>query len=227
MSLAFTFVDLLTVAIVVVSTAYAIYRGFVSETLLIVAPAAAALAALYFGPFIGSLLRGMVSSPMLAQLAGYAVVFVAIFLPISFLSYRISQSVKSSSVGPLDRSLGFAFGIVRGLAIVGLAYLIFTAIIPIRNQPGSVRDARLLPLIQGSGEVLLALAPERDRYRIHEERDAAPSAERPSGDAIAAPSPKPRSLVRNSRRRGQKAYGADDRRALDRLIETTGSGGNQ
>ena len=58
MSLAFTLVDLLTVLVIVVSTAYAIYRGFISETLLIVAPAAAALVALYFGPFLGVLICG-------------------------------------------------------------------------------------------------------------------------------------------------------------------------
>jgi len=36
----------------------------------------------------------------------------------------------------LDRALGAAFGVVRGLAVIGIAYLIFSAIIPIPSQPG-------------------------------------------------------------------------------------------
>ncbi len=44
MSLAFTFVDLITVIVIVVSAIYAIYRGFIAETLSIVAWAAAAFA---------------------------------------------------------------------------------------------------------------------------------------------------------------------------------------
>ena len=51
------------------------------------------------------------------------------------MSHRFSQSVKNSPIGPLDRALGIAFGVVRGLVIVGLAYLAFTYFVPIRNQP--------------------------------------------------------------------------------------------
>ena len=60
-----------------------------------------------------------------------------VFIPLSFMSHRFSQTVKNSPLGPLDRGLGIAFGVVRGLAIVGLAYLAFTYFTPVRQQPGS------------------------------------------------------------------------------------------
>ena len=44
--------------------------------------------------------------------------------------------------------------------IVGLAYLAFTYFVPIRSQPRLAdRGAQLLPVIQGSAEVLLSLVP--------------------------------------------------------------------
>ena len=44
--------------------------------------------------------------------------------------------------------------------IVGLAYMAFTYFVPIKQQPSWLTQARSLPLIQSSAEVLLSLAPE-------------------------------------------------------------------
>jgi membrane protein required for colicin V production len=215
MSLAFSFFDLLVVLVVLGSAAYATYRGFVDETLSIFAWAAAAFAALYFGPWAAELLRGMFSSYWIGTLAGYGAVFVVVFIPLSFASHRFAQGVKSSLVGPVDRVLGTTFGIVRGLAILGLAYLVFTAFVPIRSQPSWLANARTLPLIQSSSEVLLSLVPSRSREDIE---PTAPAAER----SAAAPKPPPPSP--KTGRHGKKGYGVGERRALDRLFEATGNG---
>ena len=70
--------------------------------------------------------------------------------------------MKHSAIGTLDRSLGFAFGVVRGLAIIGLAYIAFTTVIPVKSQPAMVADAKLLPVVQVSAQALLScLVPIR------------------------------------------------------------------
>ena len=50
---------------------------------------------------------------------------------------------------------------VRGLVIVGLAYLAFTYFVPIRKQPDWLTEARLLPMIQSTADVLLSLVPDQ------------------------------------------------------------------
>ena len=70
------------------------------------------------------------------------------------MTARFSDSVKHSPIGPLDRAAGVAFGIVRGLVIVGLAYMAFTYFVPIRNQPRWLTEARLLPMVQSAADVL-------------------------------------------------------------------------
>ena len=216
MSLAFSFVDLLVVLVILGSAAYATWKGFVSETLSIVAWAAAAFASLYFGPWVGSLLHGLISAPWLAMLAGYAVVFMVVFIPLSFGSYRFAEGVKHSPVGPLDRVLGATFGIVRGLAILGIAYLVFTAFVPIRSQPAWLTNARTLPLIQSSSEVLLALIPS------HTQHDAVLPVQRAQDELKPAPS----AVKPKTARHSKKGYGVGDRQALDRLLEATGNGGS-
>ncbi len=63
-------------------------------------------ACIYFGPEILPLAQGMIGSPWLAALAAYAVVFLAVLIPLSFMSHRFSQTVKGSPIGPFDRALG-------------------------------------------------------------------------------------------------------------------------
>lgn len=215
MNLSFNLVDFLVVLVIVVSAGYACWRGFVSETLSIVAWAAAAFATLYFGPWVVPLARGMIATPWLGSLAAYAGVFLIVLIPLAFVSHRFSESVKHSAIGPLDRALGIAFGVVRGLAVVGLAYLAFTYVVPTARQPASITEARLLPLVQSSGEVLLSLVPNRDHADFADQ--AAPKSQ---DDELGA-------LIRNQNeeaarepaKKEGKTYGARDRRALDSLLK--------
>src|SRR5437868_4643396 len=160
MNHAFTYVDLAAVAIVSVSTILAIWRGFIWETLSIFAWAAAAFASLYFGSPVSHYLSPMVSPWWLAYIAGYGLVFLMVLIPISFASYRLSEGVKDSPIGALDRLLGGAFGAARGFAVVGGLYLLFCVFVPGPDQPKPLREARLLPLIQSSAEILTLLVPE-------------------------------------------------------------------
>jgi uncharacterized membrane protein required for colicin V production len=252
MSLSFTFLDALVVLIVLVSVVYATWRGFLWETLTIFAWVAAAFACLYFGPYVIPLMRSMVGESWLASLLAYSAVFLAVFIPFAFISHRFSETVKHSPIGPLDRAAGVAFGVVRGLVIVGLAYMAFTYFIPINKHPGWVRDARLLPLVQDSAQVLLSVVPDHPAdyaYIPHHdelrqaspqiEQKAATSPDMSSGasgghDSMAElirkneaanhvpvtkrePAPKKTAKV-------TKSYGARDRQALDKLVESGGNG---
>ncbi len=214
MNLDFTLVDVLVVVTVVLSAVYAATRGFVNESLSIVAWAAAAFATLYFAPAVLPFVRGHMSTPLLGIIVTYAGIFLAVLLPLSFMSHRFSQSVKNSEVGVVDRVLGAIFGIVRGFAVIGIAYIVFSLFVPVHSHPHWLRDARLLPLIRESSAVLLTLVPDQ-----HLGRDPGLYAD----DAI--PQQKPDD--RDARAKHHKKYGADDRRQLDHLIETTGSGDSQ
>jgi membrane protein required for colicin V production len=226
MNLSFNFVDVLIVLTIIVSAGYAAWRGFVSETLSIFAWAAAAFATLYFGPWVVPLARGLISTYWLASLVAYAGVFLAVFIPLSFISYRFSESVKHSPIGPLDRALGIAFGVVRGLVVIGLAYLAFTYFVPIRQQPRWLTEARFLPLMQSSSEVLLSLVPNRDQQDFAN----MPARERQDdalGKLIRRQNEEANQTPATQTQNAKKGYGAKDRRALDTLFEATGNGGNR
>lgn len=249
MSLSVTFLDCLIVLIIVVSAGYAAWRGFLWETLTIFAWVAAAFACLYFGPYVIPLVRGMVDQSWLASLLAYAGVFLAVFIPFAFMSHRFSESVKHSPIGPLDRAAGVAFGVVRGMVLVGLAYLAFTYFVPIRQHPHWVTEARLLPVVQSTADVLLSVVPDHPRdygYDRHEvvrqappqveQKTATPAPEisprhdpmadliRENGKANSVPKTTREPVQQKSAAKAAKSYGAGDRQALDKLVETGGSG---
>ena len=161
MNLPFTALDLLVILTVLVSAGYAAWKGFLWETLTIFDWLAAAFGCLYFGPFLVPMMRSVVATAWLAGVIAYAVVFLIIFIPLSFMSHRFSESVKNSPIGPLDRALGIAFGVVRGLAVVALVYLAYTYFVPVPEQARFVKEARTLPIIQSTGQVILTLVPSR------------------------------------------------------------------
>jgi len=229
MTLPLTMVDVLVGLVVLVSAGYAAWRGFLSEVLSVFAWASAAFATLYFGPWLIPLMRDVIATPWIASLAAYAGIFLLVLVPLSFMAHRFSETVKHSPIGPLDRALGIAFGVVRGLVIVGLAYMAFTYFVPIKQQPTVVTQARSLPVIQSSAEVLLSLAPGRN-YADFTTKPAGHHDE--LGDLIRRNSDVNRASEDHVQHKNmaakpsQKAYGAKDRRALDNLLEATGSGGN-
>ena len=215
----FTFVDLATVAIVGVSMVIAIWRGFIWETLSIISWAAAAIAAIYFGSAATHYLAHWISTPWLAYVAGYALVFLIVLIPLSFASYRLSASVKDSPIGLLDRMLGGVFGIARGLVLIGGLYLLFSVFVPPNQQPKPLHDARLLPLIRSSAQVLVSLAPVG--WHIEEKLEPHKDASSPLQSAVNASG----ASGKSRRSLADKPYGVSERRALDRLIEATGTGG--
>lgn len=231
-----TALDVLVILTVIASAGYATWKGFLSETLTIFDWLAAAFGCLYLGPYLSPMMRGVVATPWLASLIAYAVVFLIVFIPLSFMSHRFSESVKNSPIGPLDRALGLAFGVVRGLAVVALVYLGYTYFVPVLEQARFVREAQTLPMIQSTSAVILSLVPSRAKSDfafgsggpaekigsgdaigdiIRDNRDANRAPDEPAEPARAQPQDTPA-------KKAGKGYGADDRRALDTLLKNGG-----
>jgi membrane protein required for colicin V production len=245
MSLSVNFIDCLIVLVVVVSAGYAAWRGFIWETLTIFSWVAASLACLYFGPYIVPLTRSIVGENWLGTLLGYVSVFLAVFIPFAFISHRFSDTVKNSPIGPLDRAAGVAFGVVRGLVIVGLAYMAFTYFVPIRNHPNWLTEARLLPIVQSTADIMLTAVPDQPKDYTYlpqhnpirqapsqVEKRASNSPEISSHDPMAelirkneksVPKSTTEPVQQKSAAKSAKSYGASDRQALDKLVETGGN----
>lgn len=151
--------DLIVIGIVLISSLLASVRGLTREVLAIASWVAAAFAAFYLHPFVLPHLEPYISNATVAQVASIAAVFIITLVLVSFVTVQISDLILDSRIGAVDRSLGFVFGAFRGILICAIAFLFFNWLVKPETQPEWARDARSRPLLQSTGNQLLALLP--------------------------------------------------------------------
>jgi len=150
-------------AVVALSGAAGFLRGFAREVLGLLAwIAAGVLAGHYFGRLL-PLARGWIDDELLAEIACFMVLFLAILVGLSMLAGLAGRVVRLSLLGGVDRLLGALFGLVRGGALLVLAYMVCAFVLTPDMWPRPVRDARSLPLLEHSAQFALAQAPRRWR----------------------------------------------------------------
>ena len=159
------YLDIFLIAVMLVSGLLAMVRGLIREVLSIAGWAAAAGAALYayakFLPFA----KNYFNNDYVAIGVTISAAFFVTLIVVSIITVRISDKILDSRIGALDRSLGFLFGLARGLIIVVVAFVFFNWLVPQKSQPDSIKNARSRVVLQGTGDWLESLLPENlDTY---------------------------------------------------------------
>ena len=155
-----TLLDIILLLVMLVSGLLAMIRGFMREILSIGAWGVAALVTLYSYPRVLPLAKQYFTSDSVAAAVSAGGVFLATLLIVSIITARISDMVLDSRVGALDRTLGFLFGLARGLIIVVVAFLFFAWLVPDRSQPEWVRNAKSKLVLQNTGQWLMSMLPD-------------------------------------------------------------------
>lgn len=121
-------VDLVIIAVVVLSALISFMRGFVREALsLLVWVAAIALGYRFFPqavPFVEENLPFLAKDESILKFAAGAIVFVGALVILGILSYLISNLLIRKPLGIGDRLLALIPGIGRGILLVGIMGLI-------------------------------------------------------------------------------------------------------
>ncbi len=166
--------DIILVAIMIFSGLLAMLRGLTREMLSIMSWALAALVTLLAYSHLKADVRAIIDTPMLADATLIAVVFLTSLILFSLLTANISERVLDSRVGAIDRTLGFVYGLVRGLILVVIAYLIVGQIVERPNMPKWVTQARSLYLIESTGDTIKSLVPDNPDW-LFNKRERQPS----------------------------------------------------
>ncbi len=187
-----SYLDLGVIVIVLISSVLAMVRGFTREVLAIASWGAAAIAAVYFHPYVMPYIKPYISKEAVALAASAALVFFVTLILVSLITVKISDAILDSKVGPLDRSLGFVFGAVRGVLLCVIAFVFFNWLVPEKAQPDWVKDARMKPVLQSTGDELIAMLPDDPEGLINKLKKAKPTDESaPDSDTAPAPANAP------------------------------------
>jgi membrane protein required for colicin V production len=211
--------DIAVIAIVVLSAVFAFARGFVREALSIVAWVGAAAATVYgFNPALERI-DPLVKNPLLSQLIAGIGLFVGALIILTIVTAFIARGVRASSLSPIDRTLGFVFGLARGAFIVCLAYLLLDLSVQQSERPVWLREAKSAPYLHQGADVLRNFLPESLKIKSAAIDDAV-QALSPAAEAQRAMRALMTPGVPKAEQPPAPSYRPAEKRDLDRLIGT-------
>lgn len=156
-----TLLDIILLVVMLISALLAMVRGFMREVLSIASWATAAIVTVWAFPKLKPIALQYVTNDIVASAAAIGIAFLGTLLVVSVITIKISDMILDSRVGALDRTLGFLFGLARGLLIVVVAFLFFDWLVqPEARQPDWVKNAKSKVVLKGTGEWLKAQLPE-------------------------------------------------------------------
>lgn len=186
-----TLLDIIVLAVMLLSGLLAMIRGFMREILSIAAWGAAALTTVYAFSKLLPTAKTYFNNDTVATVAVIAGVFIGTLIVVSIVTVRISDMILDSRIGALDRTLGFLFGLARGLLIIVVAFQFFIWLVPEKSQPDWVSSAKSRVVLQGTGDWLKSLLPDDPENTIlkkfkkpktdDEQADTAPEPRSPGG----------------------------------------------
>jgi membrane protein required for colicin V production len=118
-----SWIDYLILGIIVVSALVSLFRGFLRETVSLLAWLIGFWLALRFARNLGGLF-GFVHNPSVRIVIGFIIIFVMVLLVGAAINFFVGKLVKRSGASMADRVLGVIFGVARGVVIVVVLALV-------------------------------------------------------------------------------------------------------
>ena len=161
-------VDLAVLAVILLSGLLALMRGFVREVLSIGAWIGAGFFAVWAFPFVQDRFHGWIPNKDIADPAAFGAMFLLALLFLSIVAGMAGSVVRGSMLGGIDRTLGMAFGVVRGAALIAFAYIAAGMVVTADRWPPPVLEARSLPYAYEGAAWLVSFLPTEYRPKLSE-----------------------------------------------------------
>ncbi|MFW2358061.1 CvpA family protein [Hydrogenophaga sp.] len=124
--------DGLLLTVLLLSVLLGAWRGLVYEVLSVAGWVAAFVLAQAYADEVALMLPLEGLSPPLQLAAGFLVVFIAVAFAGGLLAWLVKKLVASVGLRPVDRLLGSAFGLARGVVML-LAFAVVVSMSPLRD----------------------------------------------------------------------------------------------
>jgi membrane protein required for colicin V production len=144
--------------LVLISAILATARGLTREVLSLATWAGSAAIAIYMWQYHPEFARQYIDEPLVADIATVIISFIISLIVLHLLTMRIADFVVDSRIGPIDRTLGFVFGVLRGI-LIAIVITIFGLWLLPNNLPPWAAQSQSLPYLQNMGNTLISMLP--------------------------------------------------------------------
>lgn len=140
-------------------------RGFVQEILSLIAWVMIIFAIRFLHEPVTDFLVAPIGTEGGASVLAFVSLFIVTYALGRWIAKAIGKRSRKSMLGPIDRVLGFGFGMIKGLIAATLAYLLAILIYDgiygaSEPRPAWIADSRTYPLLNASSEALVEFVDE-------------------------------------------------------------------
>jgi membrane protein required for colicin V production len=241
-------IDILVIAVLLISSIIAFARGFIREVLTILGVVGGLAAAYLGGPYAKIYARewlgvqegveperllGVVPYNIVADALAYGSIFIIVVILLSVISHMLAEAVKNLGLGAIDRTFGVVFGMARAAVLLGLLYLPVYMFVDDETKQSWFADSKTHVYLEQIADVMSDYLPEPVKKKAEVEfkkmqeeggslKEKLDLLSPPQGVAPAEPETAPESAPATapSQPAQQEGYSDEDRNKMDALIES-------
>jgi membrane protein required for colicin V production len=150
--------DIFIIIVVCYSLIRGLFRGLVKEASSIIGVLGGFYAAYSYYPMVAKLLSGLIINPSYLNILSFLIIFCSVLIVISILGVVIKYLLNVAFLGWVDRACGLGFGLIKGLLIVTVLFIILTTFLP-RGAP-LIKKSVLAPHVIWISEKMVNVVPE-------------------------------------------------------------------
>lgn len=164
--------DLIVLLIVGVGAIGGFLRGFVQEVLSIAAWVLAIFAIHFLHTDLTAGILDYMGSPITASILAFALLLLIPYAAMKLIARVAGRSTRDSILGPIDRVLGFAFGALKGVIFVVVAFSLlvlgYDTVWGAAGRPVWIAEARTYQLVDAGSRAMVQIIAER-RARLQDD----------------------------------------------------------
>ena len=122
--------DIFIIVIIAYSLIRGLFRGLVKEVSSIIGVLGGFYAAYSYYPMVAGLFAGLIINPSYLNILSFLIIFCSVLIIISILGIVIKYLLNVAFLGWIDRACGLGFGLIKGLLIVTVLFIILTTFLP-------------------------------------------------------------------------------------------------
>jgi membrane protein required for colicin V production len=150
--------DIFIIIVLGYSIVRGLFRGLVKEASSIIGVLGGFYAAYSYYPMLAKLLSGLIVNPSYVNILSFLIIFCGVLIIISMLGVVVKYLLNVAFLGWVDRICGFGFGLIKGVLIITVLFIILTAFLP-KGAP-LIKESVLAPHAVWISEKLVHAVPD-------------------------------------------------------------------
>jgi|GEM_PF-4660989 len=159
-------IDLIVGAVILLSAYFSTERGGMREFLTLAVWVLSAGVSLLFAPMLRPVIsmipyvEGIMESCILSLMTSFCILFGVWMVLFSFVVSIRGGTYATGGIGKqIDYVLGFCFGVLRAIFLIGIAYGVYSELIPEEDLNPRIENSKTAALIRKSADMVFAVFP--------------------------------------------------------------------